>query len=179
MSKVKIIAFAGLPFTGKSTLAKLLEEKLEITRLDVDEVRRLLFKYNEVDTEKERELDELQMRASWKSLQSLTDNVVEAKQSVIVAGTFSRKIQHQWLIEISENRNAALMVVFCHVADEVIEKRVNLREEENSSHLRKIEGYYRVKARYEKILTPNNILEIDTSRAIEECLEEIIQFINN
>ena len=179
MSGPKIIVFAGLPLTGKSTLAKFLEAKLKIARLDIDEIRQMLFRHHPLDSETNRELDQAQMRSSWESLYALAANVLLAGDSVIVAGTFSREIQHQQIAFVAENRGATLRIVFCHAPDEVILERMELRKRDkgNSSNLKSMEGYNRVKARYVKISAPD-ILESDTSRPIEECLAEIIDFVN-
>ena len=124
MSGLKIIVFAGLPLTGKSTLAKPLEDRLKIARLDIDEIRRMLFRHRPVDSETNRELDQVQMRSSWESLYALAANVLLAGDSVIVAGTFSREIQHQQIMSTARNHGAILKVVFCHAPDAVILERI-------------------------------------------------------
>jgi len=178
MKALKIIAFAGLPLTGKTTLAKLLEGELKIVRLDIDEIRNLLFKHNPVDSETDRELDGVQMWASWKSLFALADCALEAGDSVIIVGTFSRETYYKRITSIAEIRKATLKVVFCHASDEVIAERIEQRKQdkENPSNLRSVEGYHRVKARYVKMSVPN-ILNLDTSCSTEKCLSKIKEWI--
>ncbi len=180
MNKLEIIAFAGLPLTGKSTLAKLLGNQLKISCLDIDEIRRLLFKYHPVDSENNRKEDEAQMWASWKSLFALTDNLVEAGESAIVAATFSRESYHRRIAEIAENHKVPLKAIFCYAPPEIIAQRIELRnqDKENPSNLRNMEGYKRVEARYVKISTPF-LLDVDTSKPLEECLAQIIDFIKS
>lgn len=177
MEKPKIIVFAGLPLTGKTTLSKLLQDKLKICRIDIDEVRHLLFRHQPVDSEKDREQDQLQMRASWKSLFVLAENIVRMKQSVIVAGTFSRSIYHYALLQLVGDYDLLVKAVYCSASPGTIAERIAQRQQdkENPSNLKTMEGYWRVKERYQKISLPD-ILEIDTSLPIEECLARIIDF---
>jgi len=178
MDKLKIIVFAGLPLTGKTTLSRELERLLSITRIDIDEIRQFLFKHHPVDTERDRDKDAKQMFASWQSFFALVNNVIAAGLPVIVAGTFSRKIYHYRLMVISEYYNVPLKVIHCSAPDEVITQRMELRnqEQKNPSNLKSMEGYYRVKARYVKFAAPN-LLDVDTSEPIERCLAQITDFI--
>ena len=178
MSQPKIIVFAGLPLTGKSTLAKPLEDRLKIARLDIDEIRQMLFRHHPLDSETNRELDQAQMRSSCESLYALAANVLLAGESVIVAGPFSREIQHQKAKTIAETYGAIQKVVFCYSSDQVISERIKLRrlDEENPSNLRSMDGYNRVKERYVKISAPE-LLEIDTAESSESCLKKIIKFV--
>lgn len=178
MNERTIIAFGGLPLTGKSTLAKFLEERLKISRIDIDEVRRLLFKYHPVDPEKDCTRDTEQMRASWGSFFALVENALYARESVIVVGTFSRESYHQRLMSITEKHKAFLKFIFCYAPDEVIADRITLRlrDKEEPSNLRSMEGYERVKARYKRIAVPH-LLNLDTSKPMKECLAKIVDFV--
>lgn len=176
MRELKIIAFAGLPLTGKSTLSKLLEDKLKIARLDIDEIRRLLFKHQLVDSEKDRGHDERQMGVSWASLFGLIDVLVGEGESVIVAATFSRLSYHRRIIEAAERFRVPLKIIFCYAPDEIIVGRAALRNPDSSSNVLIIDGYHRVKARYVKISVPD-ILNLDTSYSIEECLVKIKEWV--
>lgn len=178
MKYIKLIVFAGLPLSGKTTLAERLSKLLKISSIDVNKVRQMLFKYNSVsDQEAERALDEAQMKASWLSLYALAENILEAGDSVIVSGTFSRPIQHQQIKTAAERRKAELKVIFCQVPDQVIEERVKSRKDRYN--LKSMASYQRVKERYVKIEMPvSDILDLDTSRPVEECLSKIIAFLH-
>lgn len=178
MKECTVIAFGGLPLTGKSTLAKFLEERLKISRIDIDEVRRLLFKYHPVDPERDCKQDREQMQDSWRSLFTLAENALHARESVIVVGTFSRESYHQRIMSITKKHKAFLKFVLCYAPDEVIADRITLRlrDKEEFSNLRSMEGYKRVRARYTKIEVPN-LLNLDTSKPMEECLAKIVAFV--
>lgn len=178
MKKPEVIAFAGLPLTGKSTLSKLLGEKTGIPVIDVDEVRQNLFKDCLVDSETNLEEDERQMAVSWNFLFALIEDRLKKGNPVIIAGTFSRQKYHQQITAVIEKHDVPLKVIFCHAPERVIGERIELRKNDknNASCLKSIEGYNRTRLRYQKI-SVQNILDVDTSRPVEQCLEQIITFL--
>lgn len=182
MEELRVNAFAGLPLTGKSTLARRLEAVLgiRVSRIDVDEIRRLLFPRWHVDSEKDRESDAKQMRAAWKSLYALTDRALEAGQSVILAATFSRRAYVEELLEVTRKYEARVTLIYCSAPDETIQIRVAARNaEDNFSNIMNMEGYYRVKERFEVYDDDPSVdvLYIDTSHSVQECLGKIINYL--
>ncbi len=174
-TELRVIVFAGLPLTGKSTLAAALATRLGFSFLDIDQIRRFLFR-NIADSEKDREGDIRQMRASWKSLYALTNQLLQAQESVILAATFSRGAYLQELFDVTDKYQACVKVICCWAPDEVIAGRVAQRID-SPSNIRTFEGYLRVKARFEKITAPN-VLEVDTSDSIEDCLSRVTEFVS-
>jgi len=179
MNQLQVIALAGLLFAGKSTLAKLLEPELKLARFDINDIRLWLFPYDAIDSEKDRGLDELQVRASWKSLYALTDSVLEAQKSVILAATFSRASYRQELFKIAAKHDALVKFIYCWAPDEVIISRVEdrIRESNDPLNPRSAAAYFRVKARYEKIIAPD-LLELDTSQSPQTCLAKIMEYVH-
>jgi len=118
-ARPRLIALAGLPGTGKSTLAAALAARLRWPVLDKDSVREHLFG-SAVDSS--REQDDRAMAAVYDEAEA---RLAAGAEGVIVDGrTFTRRAAVDALIAAAARADAALLVVECRCAPAVARARL-------------------------------------------------------
>jgi predicted kinase len=114
-----MLALAGLPGTGKSTLAVALAAQLRWPVLDKDLVRAQLFG---PDVDYSREQDDRAMAALYGEA---TAQLAAGAAGVILDGrTFTRRAAVQVLVEAAAHAKARLLVVECRCAPELARERL-------------------------------------------------------
>lgn len=155
---------AGLPGSGKTTLARALASLLGGVVVSKDEVRAALFPPELIDFSSEQ--DDLCMHAVIEAAKYLTRK--RRTSFVFFDGrTFSRTHQVEQVTRAAEECGAQWKILHLHVLDEL----ARVRLESDPGHLagnRDFSLYQRVKSEFEPITHPK--LDIDTSRPLEECL---------
>ena len=115
------VLFAGLPGTGKSTLARAIAERLDAAVLDKDRVRGALFPGSLTDYTAQQ--DELCMRAMLEAAAYLTE--LERAEYIFFDGrTFSRRAQIEDVLLSAVSAGARWRVVHVKCADAVAEERL-------------------------------------------------------
>ncbi len=171
----RIILFCGLPLSGKSTLARILANRLKIPYYDIDEIRHRFFQNPREEMSQEANL--FQMGISYEALFLITESLIKLGRDIVISATFSgRKARHN-IIEISRINNAPIKAIYCHASDEIIKERLAYREKNKDSFstCRTWEHYERDKSKYG--LLPLPVLVADTSISQTENLERIIDFL--
>ncbi|NOT28910.1 MAG: ATP-binding protein [Planctomycetes bacterium] len=157
---LRIIAVAGLPGTGKSTLARELARRLGAPLLDKDRVRAALFAPQEI--EYSREQDDLVLECVWRALEFHARR--GRVESVVLDGrTYSRRVQVEELRSNAARLGARLTLVECVAAPEVVRARLE-RDARTGSHPagnRSVELYERLRASAEPIEGPRLVLATD------------------
>ncbi len=166
---MKIVALAGLPGTGKSTLAKLLAERLGAPLLDKDRARAALFAPEEI--EYSREQDDLVVACLY--------HVVEfhARRgrvpAVVLDGrTYSKRTQVEGLRQLAGRAGATLCLIECTAPAEVARARLERERGTHPAANRDAELYDRLSLSAEPIPEPKLVL--DTSRATPRALAEAV-----
>jgi len=161
-----LILMAGLPGTGKSTLARALAADLGGTILSKDEIRAALFAPRDVEYSSEQ--DEFCMRVMLKVAGYLFRKHPDRK--VFLDGrTFSRRYQLDRATGYAQAISQPWRVLECVSSDELAKQRL----ERDRTHLaanRDFNLYLQVKARFEEITLPKTI--IDTSQTLEVCVQK-------
>jgi len=166
------VLLAGLPATGKSTLAGMLQSRLGGIILDKDRVRSALFPG--AATDYTREQDDLCMRAILDAAHSLTANH-RAEYIFLDGRTFSRKTQLDEVIAAAGLSGAVWRILHLSCSDAVAEARLNREDPDHPAHNRDMELYRRVKKNFEPIVYPK--LDLDTSDGVEAVVEGAVGYL--
>jgi predicted kinase len=167
-----LVALAGLPGTGKSTLAGALAEALDAPLFDKDAVRAALYAPERI--EYSREQDDFVM--------SLIHLAVErevrrgGRCAVLDGRTYSRTEQVDALAALAQRCAARLALIECVADEAVVRARLAADRGQHSAANRDPELYLRLRASAEPITRAK--LVVDTARGstaehVARCLEWI------
>lgn len=172
-----LIAMAGLPATGKSTVAARLAEELGGVVLNKDIVRLALFPAPVLDYS--REQDDFCMAAIFGAAALIRRTLPKAP--IIIDGrTFLRAYQVQELFAQARLTQQELCIIECVCADTVARERLekDLVQNVHPARNRTFELYANLKANAELILIPHLVLNTGDS-SLEECVKQCLQSLRN
>jgi predicted kinase len=169
-----LIAMAGLPGTGKSTLARMLAGRLLAFVLDKDVVRAALF--HPAAIEYSTRQDDFCVTVMLHTVEYLLDR--DPARHVILDGrTFSRRYQVQDVRAFARRLGTPCAFIECVCSDETVRRRLecDIAEGRHPAQNRTYEMYLSVKARAEPIAGPKLVVntEGDLERCVQRCLEYI------
>ncbi|MEE9594323.1 MAG: AAA family ATPase [Candidatus Hydrothermarchaeales archaeon] len=165
-----LVLITGLPGTGKSTVANHLARRINARILRTDEVRKRLFakpKY----TEEEKEI-------VYKGLFLIAENLLRVKSNVVLDGTFYKRSLRKQIYRTATSTRSKLIIVECMASEEAIERRLRRRKKRKRGGLSDAdeEVYHKIKKEYESIESEHIVL--DTSRPLNETLNELYSSIS-
>lgn len=172
---MKLVALAGLPGTGKSTLARELAARLAVPLLDKDRVRAALFASDEI--EYSREQDDLVMECIHRAVEFHASRARFA--AVVLDGrTYSRRTQVEALRALAQRLAAPLALIECRAAPEVV--RVRLEHSQfavpHPAANRSFALYERLLSEAEPIPEPKLVLATD-ALPLAKLVEAALAFI--
>ena len=166
-----IVIMAGLPGTGKSTLAHALAARLSGRILSKDEVRRALFSEAEIEysTAQDDFVMQVMLRTAAWMLQKDPSRVV-----FLDGRPFSRRYQLDLVLKACAEMGQPWCILECVCSDETARMRI---EEQSAAGAhpagnRDVQLYEEVKARIEPIGLPKTV--IDTDMPLEVCQEQAL-----
>ena len=166
------VLMAGLPGTGKTTLAKALSERLNSTVLNKDEIRAALFPGKLTDYT--REQDDLVFNAILQAANYLA--VRNRTEFIFLDGrTFSRREQVEQAVHAAEIAGCPWRILYTTVPEGVAEARLRFDSNTHPAVNRTIEMYREVRGRFEPIEHP--LLQIDTSQSLELCVSQTLEYL--
>jgi predicted kinase len=172
-----LIVMAGLPGTGKSTLARRLVDRLvdrgaSAVILDKDVVRAALFGPAEIEysTRQDDLCVDVMLQASEYMLRKDPDKII-----LLDGRTFSRRYQVDVVRAFASRLGVRSFLIECVCSDETVRQRLE-RDVAEGRHLaanRDYAMYLSVKARFEPIEGPKLVIDTgeDLGRSVERCLE--------
>ncbi len=170
-----LIAMAGLPGTGKSTLARLLAERLPAVLLDKDVVRAALFPPAEIEysTRQDDFCVDVMLRATEYLL-----GREPARQVILDGRTFSRRYQVDAVRAFARKLGTPCAFIECVCTDETVCQRLarDMAEGRHPARNRTYEMYRSVKARAEPIEEPK--LVIDTEDDLDRCVQHCLDYLS-
>jgi predicted kinase len=173
--KTTWILLAGLPATGKSTLARALAARLGgSVVLDKDRVRAALFPGAMTDYSPEQ--NNLCMRAIYDAASYLTHHG-HADFIFIDGRTFSSDTQLTEALDAVAKAGVVLRILHLTCSDEVAADRLHVADPDHPARDRSVELYRQVKARFEPIQHPK--LDLDTSFGIDTLIEAAIEYVRS
>ena len=166
------VLFAGLPGTGKSTLARAIADRLGAAVLDKDRVRGALFPGALTDYTAQQ--DELCMRAMLEAAAYLTE--LKRVEYIFFDGrTFSQRGQIEDVLLAAARAGARWRIVHVTCADAVAEERLARSDPSHPAKNRDAALYRRIKQQFEPITQAK--LEVDTTSGTDAVLTVVEEYL--
>ena len=170
-----LIVMAGLPATGKSSIAVSLRTALGAVVLNKDEVRAVLFPAPVLDYSTTQ--DDVCMAAIYRAAAVIVETFPQ--QAVILDGrTFLRSYQIRDLMALAASVNTVPHIIECVCADEIVKARLesDLARGEHPAGNRTYALYAALKAAAEPIPLPRLLLDTGKT-SLEECVSRCIGYL--
>ena len=165
-----LVMMAGLPGTGKSTLAHAVASRMGAYVLDKDRMRAALFPAELV--EYSREQDDFVLRVMLKVAGWIVRR--DMKRTVILDGRpFTKKYQRDVVINFAEWMKVRWRIVECRCSEDAARRRLESGDDHPAKD-RDFEMYQRVKGEWEEITRPK--LVVNTDVALEECVRQVLAY---
>ncbi len=169
-----IVMMAGLPGTGKSTIARLLAQRLPGAVLDKDIIRAGLF--TPAHVEYSRVQDDFCQEIMLQTAAYLLGR--NSSLYVLLDGrTFSRRYQRQWALEFCSRLQTGWAILECVCSEQTALGRLEQAaiERIHPAMNRTPELYRQIRKTWEPIDNPK--LVIDTEASLDSCAERATQYL--
>lgn len=160
-----LIALAGLPATGKSTLAQHLAAALPGVVLDKDHIRAALFPSREIEystTQDDFCVDIMYQVAAYMFRK-------DPKKHVLIDGrTFLKQYQVIELIDAARRMGVPLKIIECVCSDATAQQRLELDRTQQRHHAqnRNFDLYLHLKANAQPITVPKLVINTDSADVV-------------
>ena|SRR5882724_11620204 len=169
-----IVIMAGLPGTGKTTLARALSRHLEGALLSKDDIRAALFAPEDVEYSVAQDdfVMEIMLDAARLLLQKNQDRKV-----FLDGRTFSRRYQIDRVLQFADELGQPWKIIECVCSDESVRQRLEVElDGSHPARNRTFALYQEMKASFEPIAYPKTT--IDTEQPLEQCVEQALVAVN-
>jgi adenylylsulfate kinase len=171
--KTTWILLAGLPATGKSTVARALAARLDRSAiLDKDQVRAALFPGPMTDYTTAQ--NDLCMRVIYTTAAYLTRNQL-ADHVFIDGRTFSSASQLTEALNEAEKAGASWRILHLYCSDDAAAARLRSVDPDHPAKDRSLDLYRQIKAKFEPIRQPK--LDLDTSGSVDTLIEQALAYL--
>jgi predicted kinase len=164
-----IVLIAGLPGTGKTTLARELARQTAGRILSKDEFRHAIFAPDEIEYSSRQ--DDFVMQLMLKMAGYLFAR--DPERMIFLDGRpFSRRYQIENVLTVADSLHQPWRILECVCSEETARQRLeaDLQGRIHPAGNRDFELYLEVKARFEAIVHPKTV--IDTDQPLATCVEQ-------
>lgn len=162
-----IVMMAGLPGTGKTTLAREVAAPTGGRVLSKDDVRHALFPAEEIEYSSRQDDFCLQVMLETASF-LLRQN---RERLIFLDGRpFSRRYQIDNVVNVAKSLHQEWRILECVCAEEVVKQRLEDKGREHPAANRNFQLYLEVRSRFEAITLRKTV--IDTGRPIAACVRQ-------
>lgn len=172
-----IVVLAGLPRTGKGTLANALAQQTNFVHLDVDYMR---YKEHPPEMIPPRGTDEEEyqkMIEAYRNNHKLAKQVLIGGKPVILNATYSRSTYHEMLHELSRETGCQIIFYQLEAPDDVIRERFLSGQQSGASNISSFAQYEAIRSRYETYSGP--LVRINTALPIGISVGTILEHLQN
>jgi predicted kinase len=167
-----IALMAGLPGTGKSTLARELALRTGGRVISKDEIRHALFSNEEIEYSSRQDdfCQQVMLETAAERLQRNLSRII-----FLDGRPFSRRYQIDNVVNAAASIHQSWRILECVCSEETARKRLEQQSALGSHPAgnRNFQLYLDVRSRFEAITLPKVV--IDTEKSLMECVEQALQ----
>ncbi len=171
-----IVLMAGLPGTGKSTLARELAARTSGRVLSKDEIRSAIFQQAEIEYSSRQ--DDLCLQIMLEIAAHFLSR--DPARTIFLDGRpFSRRYQIENVLTVAQSLHQPWRILECVCSEETARNRLQSDAELNAHPARNRDYplYLEVKSRFESITHPKIVM--DTDRPLETCAQQALAALTN